>query len=156
MKYKTKPIEGTKACPEWLAEAMVKGEAIKCLDLDGEPVDIVGWTGYSYMDSEGCDFNVDDVTPITAWEPQEGEVVLAWSNKDISAFPMIFNEISENRIWGKLTCTDDQVGQIGFWDSDNITPFSIELYIKPISEWPKDIEIIHVENIKEEAKENTW
>ena len=102
MKYKTKPIEGTKACPEWLAEAMlkgesiicldldgepvdivgmVKGESIICLDLDGEPVDIVGWTGYSYIDSEGCDFNVDDVRPITAWEPQEGGVVLVIKKK---------------------------------------------------------------------------
>ncbi|OQB09948.1 MAG: hypothetical protein BWY21_00595 [Parcubacteria group bacterium ADurb.Bin216] len=149
MKYKTEKIEGAKACPEWLAEAMVKGEAIKCLDLDGEPVDIVGWTGYSYIDSEGCDFNVDDVKPITAWEPQEGEVVLAWDKQDTAAFPMIFDSIEDNKIWGMLQCTDDEGCGVGLSSAHSITPFSIELFTKPISEWPKDIEIIHVENIKE-------
>ena len=155
MKYKTKPIEGTKACPEWLAEAMVKGESIICLDLDGEPVDIVGWTGYSYIDSEGCDFNVDDVTPITAWEPQEGEVVLAWDKRDTAAYPMIFDSIEDNKIWGMLQCTDNKEGGMGLCSFRSITPFSIELFTKPISEWPNDIEIISVGN-KEEAKENKW
>ena len=152
LKYKTLKIKGTKACPEWLAEAMVKGEAVECMYLEDERLYIVGWTGYSCIDSAGCDFDIDDVKPITAWEPQEGEVVLAWDDKDTAAYPLIFDSISDNRIWGMFLCTDMDPGGVGLSCFSNITKFSIELYTKPISEWPKVIEIIHVENIKEEEQ----
>ena len=154
MKYKTEKIEGTKACPEWLAEAMVKGEAVECMYLEDEHLDIVGWTGCSYIDSEGCDFDIDDIKPITAWEPQEGEVVLAWDDKDTATYPLIFDSISGNKIWGMFQCTDMDPKGVGLSCFSNMTKFSIELYTKPISEWPKDTEIIHVE--PKEDKENTW
>ena len=144
MKYKTLKIEGTTACPGWLVEAMAKGEAVECMYLEDEQITIVGWTGCGYIDSEGCDFDIDDIKPITAWEPQEGEVVLAWDKQDTAAYPMIFDSISDNKIWGMLLCTDTEPGGIGLCSFSSITHFSLELYTKPISEWPKAIEIIHV------------
>lgn len=146
MKYKTLKIEGTKACPEWLAEAMIKGEAVLC---DTKSVGKVYITGYD-MNTELFQSNLGhtyyDVTPNTYWEPQEGEAVLAWDKQDTAAYPMIFDSIEDNKIWGKLMCTDTEPGGIGLCSFSSIAPFSLELYLKPLSEWPKDIEIISAMN----------
>jgi len=155
MKYKTEKIEGTKACPEWLAEAMVKGEAVLCETSVGGGMTLI--TGYDinteqYQSEYGHTYY--NVTPIAYWEPQEGEVVLAWDDKDTATYPLIFDSISGNKIWGMFQCTDMDPKGVGLSCFSNMTKFSIELYTKPISEWPKDIEIISVE--PKEDKENTW
>ena len=156
MKYKTKTIEGNKACPEWLAEAMVKGEAVLCDTKCSGKVYITGYDMRSAQFYGEYGHIYYDVTPITAWEPQEGEVVLAWDKADTAAYPMIFDSIEDNKIWGKLMWTDTEPGGVGLCNFRSITPFSIELYTKSISEWPNDIEIISVGKSKEKAKEDVW
>jgi len=153
MKYKTLKIKGIKPCPEWLAEAMVKGEAVICNNTDADELYITGYdmNAAQFYDDYGLTY--DDVKPITAWEPQEGEVVLAWDDKDTATYPLIFDSISGNKIWGMFQCTDMDPKGVGLSCFSNMTKFSIELYTKPISEWPKDIEIISVE--PKEDKENT-
>lgn len=86
MKYKQIAVNSNN-CPRWLADALMFGFGVECqVPTDCNSTDplestavISGYVDGLFLDSNGYSYR--KVKPIPVWEPQKGDIVIAWNQE---------------------------------------------------------------------------